>query len=133
MTPSVVRDAALARVHAAFDQLSCAELEDLAAGRGRLVFRTEAAGRIRRPEQSPVDDDVQLAVEDINLLTRPADVADYLRRHQFTVPMLREIARALGPTVSAAGRSKERLIRDIVEGTAGYRVRSHAMSGGAWS
>ena len=48
------------------------------------------------------------------------------------MPVLREIARALGPTVSAAGRNSDDLIRNIVEGTAGFRIRSAAMSGGAW-
>ena len=69
---------------------------------------------------------------EINRLTSPAAVADYLARERFTVPVLREIARALGPTVSSAGRSKDELSRNIVEGTAGFRIRSAAMSGGAW-
>ena len=65
----------------------------------------------------------------------PAEVADYLqsRSVEFTVPVLKEIARALGPTVNSTGRTKAQLRRDIVEGTAGFRVRSAAMSGGAWA
>ena len=69
---------------------------------------------------------------EINQLDRPGAVAEYLHRERFTVPMLREIARALGPTVPTTGRSKDEVIRDIVEGTAGFRIRSAAMSGGAW-
>jgi hypothetical protein len=47
--------------------------------------------------------------------------------------VLKQIARGLGPTVSTTGRTKAQLRRDIVEGTAGFRERSAAMSGGAWT
>ena len=134
MTRSTTRAAVLAHVTAVLDELSTAQLEDLAAGRGRLVFRPESGPRSRRADaelsgrhRGP------LAVAEINRLTSPAAVADYLERERFTVPVLREIARALGPTVSSAGRSKDDLSRNIVEGTAGFRIRSAAMSGGAWS
>lgn len=135
MIPSTTRADVLAHVTAVLDQLSAAQLEDLATGRGRLVFRSEAGAGARssRPDAPRRSDtDVSAAVETINQLTGPAEVAGYLHRQRFTVPVLREIARALGPTVSAAGRSKDELIRDIVEGTAGFRIRSAAMSGGAW-
>jgi hypothetical protein len=72
-------------------------------------------------------------VAEINRLISPAAVADYLERERFTVPVLRQIARALGPTVSGVGRNRDDLSRNIVEGTAGFRIRSAAMSGGAWS
>jgi hypothetical protein len=131
--PSATRADVLAHVTAVLDQLSAAQLEDLATGRGRLVFRSGAGARSSRPDAPRRrDTDVSAAVETINQLTGPAEVAGYLHRRRFTVPVLREIARALGPTVSAAGRSKDELIRDIVEGTAGFRIRSAAMSGGAW-
>lgn len=132
MTGSGTRTAVLAHVTAVLDGLSSTQLEDLAAGRGRLVFRPEPVVRVRRQEARPADD-ITAAVAEINRLTSPAEVAAYLLRQRFTVPVLREIARALGPTVSSAGRSKEGVIRDIVEGTAGFRTRSAAMSGGAWS
>jgi hypothetical protein len=35
--------------------------------------------------------------------------------------------------VSTAARNRAGLEHNIVEGTAGYRARSAAMSGGAWS
>jgi hypothetical protein len=134
VSPSATRDAVLAHVTAVLDGLSSAQLDDLAAGRGRLVFRPETGGRPRRLEPSPrTGSDVSTAVAEINQLSCPAEVAGYLQRERFTVPVLREIARALGPTVASTGRSKEDLIRDIAEGTAGYRIRSAAMSGGAWS
>jgi len=61
-------------------------------------------------------------------------VADYLSAHdgRLTVPVLKQVARRLGPTV-ATGRSKAELKRNIIEGTAGFRERSMAMSRGAWS
>jgi hypothetical protein len=79
--------------------------------------------------------DVAAAVADINRFTTPGEVATYLRENdaRFTVPVLKAIARGLGPTVNASGRTKEQLRRDIVEGTTGFRVRSAAMSDGAWA
>jgi hypothetical protein len=73
-------------------------------------------------------------VERINACTTSVEVATYLAGldARFTVPVLREIARAIGPTVNATGRTKGQLQRDIVEGTAGFRERTAAMSGGAW-
>ncbi len=131
--PAINRDAVLAHVTAVLDELTSTQLEDLAAGRGRLVFRSEATARSRRPDAPrSAATEVAVAVSDINGLTCPAEVAAYLDGQRFTVPVLREIARGLGPTVSAAGRSKDDLVRNIVEGTAGYRIRSAAMSGGAW-
>ncbi len=134
MTGSATRDVVVAQVTAVLDELSSAQLEDLVAGRGRLVFQPDTAARSRRPDpRRPTVNDVSAAVAEINRLTSPAEVSGYLERQRFTVPVLREITRALGPTVSSAGRSKDELVRDIVAGTAGYRIRSAAMSGGAWS
>jgi hypothetical protein len=127
------RDHATAVLHA----LTPAQLADLATGRGRLVFRPEPAERRRRPvtPEPARSSDVVRAVETINELSDPAEVEAYLRRHDavFTVPLLKAIARSLGPTVRTTGRNKTELRRDIVAGTAGYRARSAAMSGGAWA
>jgi hypothetical protein len=73
-------------------------------------------------------------VRAIKALRSRAEVADYLRAHddRLTVPVLKQVARRLGPTV-ATGRSKAELKRNIIEGTAGFRERSMAMSRGAWS
>ena len=133
MTSPTTRAAVLAHITAVLDELSTAQLEDLAAGRGRLVFRPETGPRSRRADaELSTGTQVSLAVAEINGLTSPAAVADFLARERFTVAVLREIARSLGPTVSSAGRSKDELCRNIVEGTAGFRIRSAAMSGGAW-
>ncbi|MCW2718727.1 MAG: hypothetical protein QOG20_2340 [Pseudonocardiales bacterium] len=132
-------DAALRHATGVLNSLTPEQLADLAAGRARLVFRPEppATRRTRRPvtPEPERSSDVATAVETINRLADPAEVDDYLRRHdgRFTLPVLREIARGLGPTVRANGRNKTELRRDIVAGTAGYRTRSAAMSGGAWS
>lgn len=129
-----------ARAHAAdvLDALTADQLAAVAAGRARLVFRPEPAEGRRRPaspEPTARSSDVAGAVETINQLADPAEVEAYLRRHDavFTVPLLKAIARSLGPTVRTTGRNKTELRRDIVAGTAGYRARSAAMSGGAWS
>ncbi len=136
MTAPTTADAALHQAAAFLTTLSPQQLEDLAAGRARLELRAQVPPsnrpRTTSPRPSP---DVATAVETINRLAEPSEVDDYLRRHddRFTLPVLRQIARCLGPTVRANGRNKAELRRDIVAGTAGYRSRSAAMSGGAWS
>jgi hypothetical protein len=129
--------AALEQAAAVLETLSPDELDDLASGRGRLVFHRASNRPTRRPTapRPPATGVVEAAVEEINRLTTPAEVAAYLERNdaQFTVPVLKEIARGLGPTVSSAGRNKTEIRRNIVEGTAGFRTRTAAMSGGAWS
>jgi len=131
-------DAARDHATAVLDALTPEQVADLASGRARLVFRPEPVERRRRPaapEPAARSSDVAGAVETINQLSDPAEVEAYLRRHDavFTVPLLKAIAQSLGPTVRTTGRNKTELRRDIVAGTAGYRARSAAMSGGAWS
>jgi hypothetical protein len=115
------------------------QLDDLAAGRGELVFRRAphaATTRSTAPTRRQRSDvDIAGDVDEINRLGTPGEVDDYLHHHdsRFTVPVLRQIARALGPTVATTGRTKAEIRRDIVAGTAGFRTRSAAMSGGAWS
>ena len=128
-------DAALRHATEFLNALSPEQVEDLAAGRARLELRPQVpAARRARPEPHP-SADVATAIETINQLRDPSEVDDYLRRHdgRFSLPVLKEIAKGLGPTVRANGRNKSELRRDIVAGTAGYRTRSAAMSGGAWS
>ncbi len=130
-------DAARDHAAAVLDALTPEQVTDLASGRAQLVFRPEPVERRRRPAspEPARSSDVAGAVETINQLADPAEVEAYLRRHDavFTVPLLKAIARSLGPTVRTTGRNKTELRRDIVAGTAGYRTRSAAMSGGAWS
>lgn len=96
------------------------------------------AVRPRRNPVMPVPDrahglDIAAAVARINELSTPSAVEEYLRDPCFTAPVLKQIARALGPTVLATGRTKAEVRRDIVAGTVGFRSRSAAMSGGAWT
>lgn len=145
-------DQALARATAVVSALDPQELDDLAAGRGLLVYRpaepvpavaTAGLGprcgshRAARHEASrrTLGIDIAAVVAEINSFDAPGDVAAYLGGldARFTVPVLREIARTIGPTVTATGRTKAQLQRDIVEGTVGFRVRTAAMSGGAWA
>jgi hypothetical protein len=117
--------------------LSPEDLAAVAGGRARLEVRPVAPRPPRRAPATPVPDDhgvdVAAAVGRINALPTPADVEDYLKDRRFTVSVLKQIARALGPTVLATGRNKAEVRRDIVAGTAGFRSRSAAMSGGAWT
>jgi hypothetical protein len=134
--PSPPLAIALQKAVALLESLSREQLQDIASGEGKLVYQPSPARQVRRREvvQRDTSVDIAAAAADINRLATPGEVADYLKsRVEFTVPVLKEIARALGPTVNSTGRTKEQLRRDIVEGTAGFRVRSAAMSGGAWA
>jgi hypothetical protein len=142
-----VAAAALREAAAAIAAMTPGQLADLAAGRARLVLQPVAPAPRREPDadetdtapvvragRRPADPEVVgSAVRAIRGLSTPGEVAEYLDRHRYPVPVLRQIARALGPTVSTAARNRAGLERNIVEGTAGYRARSAAMSGGAWS
>jgi hypothetical protein len=140
--PHALTDLALRRVLAT---LSTDDLVAVATGRARLELRhvgptqpEPAPARARRRPATPVPArdhgvDVASAVARINELPTPSAVEDYLQDACFTAPLLKDVARALGPTVLATGRTKAEVRRDIVAGTVGFRSRSAAMSGGAWS
>jgi hypothetical protein len=138
-TGSAPLTAALQQAAEVLKTLTPQQLDDLVAGRGQLVFRSAphpATARSTTPTRRPrVDVDITADVAEINRLGTPGEVDDYLHQHEarLTVPVLRQIARALGPTVATTGRTKAEIRRDIVAGTAGFRTRSAAMSGGAWS
>ncbi|MBW0089931.1 hypothetical protein I4I73_00070 [Pseudonocardia sp. KRD-184] len=124
----VLPAAALARV---LNELSPEQLRDLAEGRGRLVYAPCAPPtRSRRPAAPVVD--LSADVEAIREMRTRTDITDHLADRRFTVPVLRELARALGPTVPSTGRNRAELVHAIVEGTVGFRARSAALSGGAW-
>ncbi len=145
-------DTAVRRV---LESLPAADLADVAAGRARLDVRPvprpdpaqlglygDPPPHPRRQPATPVPArdhgadrgvDIAAAVARVNELATPQAVEGYLRDARFTVPVLRQLARALGPTVLATGRTKADVRRDIVAGTAGFRTRSAAMSGGAWN
>jgi hypothetical protein len=147
--------AALREAAGVLARLTPDQLADLAAGRARLVYErggdaTDELGEApvpvavpaaratpvrpaRRGADAPDPEVVEEAVRTIRGLHTPGEVAEHLHRRRYPVPILRQIARALGPTVSTAARDRAGLERNIVEGTAGYRTRSAAMSGGAWS
>jgi hypothetical protein len=133
--PSPPLAIALQKAVALLESLSREQLADIASGEGKLVYQPSPARPMRREVvQRPTNVDIEAAAADINRFATPGEVADYLQnRSEFTVPVLKEIARALGPTVNSTGRTKTQLRRDIVEGTAGFRVRAAAMSGGAWA
>jgi hypothetical protein len=140
--PDALTDLALRRVLAT---LSTDDLVAVATGRARLELRhigptqpDPAQARARRRPATPVPArdhgvDVASAVARINELPTPSAVEDYLQDPCFTAPLLKDVARALGPTVLATGRTKAEVRRDIVAGTVGFRSRSAAMSGGAWT
>ena len=152
---STLTDLAVRRV---LETLSAEEVVAVATGRAELELRrvgiaqpdaaqlglyadlpvTRPERRRRRRPATPVPErdhgvEVSAAVARINTLSSPTAVEEYLQDPRFTVAVLKQIARALGPTVLSTGRSKAEVRRDIVAGTAGFRSRSAAMSGGAWT
>lgn len=149
---SELQQSLLVHLAAALDTLSVDELRALAEGRGRLVFSPETPAPVtapatatgpqravahratRRPASraKAVVVDVTADVTAIHACATPEEVRAHLAERRFTVPVLRQLARALGPTVPASGRSRAELVHAIVEGTVGFRARSHALSGGAW-
>lgn len=141
-TPPPARSAELAalalrQVGELLGRLDPEQLVALADGRGQLVFQPAApdpARPVRSRPPAAEAGDLDATVSAIRALGSRAEVADYLRTHddRLTVPVLKQVARRLGPTV-ATGRSKAELKRNIIEGTAGFRERSMAMSRGAWS
>lgn len=135
--PNPVTAAALERVVSTLHELSDTQLRDLAAGRGRLVFTADVAPSPRRAGagRGPATDQLETLADEvaaIGRMTTTGEVAAHLRDRRFTVPVLRALARALGPTVPATGRNRAELVHGIVEGTVGFRARSAALSGGAW-
>ena len=129
------------QVVAVLGKLTADQLAELAEGRAQLVFRSEdtvvAAKATRARPAAPTGKakpDVDGAVAAIRELAGADAVEAYLTEHDkaLTAAVLREIAKRLGPTVISSGRTKADLKRNIIEGTAGFRERSAAMSGGAW-
>jgi hypothetical protein len=128
------------QVVAVLGKLTADQLAELAEGRAQLVFRSEdtevaaKATRARPAAKGKAKPDVDGAVAAIRELAGAEQIEAYLAEHDkaLTTPVLREIAKRLGPTVISSGRTKADLKRNIIEGTAGFRERSAAMSGGAW-
>ena len=129
-------DLALRQVGELLGRLGPEQLSALAEGRAQLVYRPAGMPRAVRPRPPAAAEcgDLDATVSAIRALGSRAEVAAYLRAHddRLTVPVLKQVARRLGPTV-ATGRSKAELTRNIIEGTAGFRERSLAMSRGAWA
>lgn len=149
LSPEEIADLAAGRGRLVYQPVQAAAQGELAGRLAEHLERREPAAETpseartdprahraarREPARRALGIDIASVVERINACTSSVEVAAYLDGldARFTVPVLREIARAIGPTVNATGRTKGQLQRDIVEGTAGFRERTAAMSGGAW-
>lgn len=132
------------QVVAVLGKLTDEQLAELGSGRAQLVFSsgsTVVAARGTRPRTAAAAAkpkpklDVDEAVTAIRGLSGAGEVGAYLDANdkQLTVAALKEIAKRLGPTIAGSGRNKAEIKRNIVQGTAGFRERSAAMSGGAWN
>ena len=138
--PAEVAVLVLQQVSTVLGKLSAEQLAELAEGRAQLVFRAgdtvvAPTGRTRKAAGAGTGVDLDAAVAAIRAMTGRDHVEAYLREHDraLTVPVLKELAQRLGPTVAGTGKNKAQIKRNIVEGTAGFRERSAAMSGGAWN
>ena len=130
------------QVVAVLGKLTDEQLAELGSGRAQLVFSsgsTVVTARGARPRAAAAAAkpklDVDGAVTAIRGLSGAGEVEAYLDAHdkQLTAAALKEIAKRLGPTVAGSGKNKAEIKRNIVQGTAGFRERSAAMSGGAWN
>jgi hypothetical protein len=143
--PAKLAVLALQQIAKVLDRLTEEQLNELVEGRAVVEFRSQDAvvssGRARASSttgsraQAPAkaDIDVSAAVEAIKAMNTSAEVSSYLDTNgrQFTADVLKAIARALGPTVSATG-TKAVLKNNIVTGTAGFRERSRAVFEEGW-
>lgn len=139
-TPAELAVLALRQVSTLLGKLTAEQLAELGDGRGQLVFRSggaevAATGRAARPRAAVAGPgvDVDATVAAVTALGSREEVEDYLtsQGRALTVLLLKQVAQRLGPTVATASKKAD-LIRNIAEGTAGFRERSAAMSGGAW-
>jgi hypothetical protein len=139
--PAALAALAVQEVAKVLAKLTEEQLTDLVEGRAQVEFRSGevviGSGRARAPRKAApkreVTFDVDEVVKTISDMTSPEEVIEYLegRDKELTSPDLKEIARALGPTVSATG-TKAELRRKIAQGTAGFRQRSAAVTDGIW-
>ncbi len=143
--PAKLAALALQQIAKVLDKLTEEQLTELAEGRAFVEFRsrdavvssgrTTGSGRSSRSTSSkPSSIDIDGVVSEINALNSSVEVLAYLqaREKQLKGEDLKAIARALGPTVSATGRTKAALMQNIAEGTTGYRERSNAVFAGGW-
>jgi hypothetical protein len=122
-------------------KLTPEQLDGLLQGRGQLAYhegdvvvtapRATKASGTKTPRPGV---DIDAIVTAIRACATGAEVEDYLETNdrKLTVPTLKAVAKALGPTVVSTASRKADLKRNIVAGTAGFRERSDAMSAGAW-
>jgi hypothetical protein len=136
---------AVQQIAKVLDKLTEDQLADLAEGRAHVEFRSQdavisssrtrsssARGSRTAPSRASVDIDGE--VKAIKAMRTSAEVRAYLDANdkRLTLTVLKDLARALGPTVSATGSRKDVLKANIVEGTAGFRERSNAVFEGGW-
>jgi len=144
--PVEIASLVLKQVGTLLAKLTPDQLDGLLQSRGQLVYHEGdvivpvratrssqggTAGSRTKPPNAGVDIDAVVAA--IRACATGAEVQAYLDSHnrELTVPTLRAVAKALGPTVVSSG-NKPDLKRNIIAGTAGFRERSDAMSAGAW-
>jgi hypothetical protein len=131
--PAALAAAALKRIFQDLGKLTEAELTELVDGTVRVQLTGHATpSRATAPRPSTVD--VTEIVETILGLQSKDEVESYLEQNdkRFTVAVLKEVAKGLGPTVSKSGTKKADIKRNIVQGTVGFRRDSAIVSGGAY-
>ena len=133
---------ALQQIAKVLDKLTEDQLTELAEGRAVVEFRsggvTIGSGRARSSGATPgraapkVDIDVEAIAGEIKVLTTSDEVRAYLDGTKFKLAELKEIARALGPSVSATGRTMAIQKENIVDGTVGFREGATAVFPRGW-
>ncbi|HCT79992.1 MAG TPA: hypothetical protein DGT23_26195 [Micromonosporaceae bacterium] len=131
MTSAKLANIALKQVSEVLDKLTDEQLTELAEGRASFEFRSiEVVIKAKPAKPVPPSADWTLALEEIRGLETATEVIDYLERKKFKQAELKQIAKAIGPTVSQTGTKNDDIRRNIAEGTAGFRERAAAM--GSW-
>ncbi|MDQ7908577.1 hypothetical protein RB614_29005 [Phytohabitans sp. ZYX-F-186] len=136
--PAALAASALKQIFQALGRLTEEELTDLAEGRVRVQLTARpaltAAGATPTRSRSKAKVDVERVAETIRDLHTTEEIEAYLEENDkvFTVSVLKEIAKALGPTVSKAGTRKADIKQNIVRGTIGFRQSSAMVGTGAY-
>jgi hypothetical protein len=132
--PAALAAAALKRIFQDLGKLTEAELTELAEGtvRVQLTRHTTVSRSTTSSRQTAID--VTEIVQTIRGFQAKDEVAAYLDENDkpFTVAVLKQIAQALGPTVSKAGNRKADIKQNIVQGTVGFLHDSAIVGGGAY-
>lgn len=141
--PAALAASALKTIFTDLSKLTVDELTDLVEGRTRVLLRPidhvptarVASVSTAKRTKSVSAVDIDQVAKTIIAFSTPDEVMTYLDQNDkaFTVPVLKGIANALGPTIPKLGSTKAALKRSIAQGTAGFQRSSTVVRQGSWN